>query len=114
MSTLTAGRYVIIVQLTALPAWLQLTRAARREFRQEVLQPILEKYSAQVGLRWLDAEAFNAGCSDIALFTTSDLRFYYFLMEELRDTAFFAKPYFRLENVTIGLEEGYQDFEQNL
>lgn len=114
MSTPTASRYVIIVQLTALPEWLQLTRAARQEFRQQILQPILEKYRAQVSLRWLDAEAFNAGCSDIALFTTADLHFYYFLLEELRDTAFFAKPYFRLENITIGLEEGYWDFEQNL
>lgn len=112
MATQTATHYTIIVRLTALPAWLQLPRRQRQQFQQEIIAPVLAKYNQQVQVRWLDAEAFNAACSDIALFETDDLRTYYFLMEELRDTEFFAKPYFRLEDITIGMEDGYLAFEQ--
>jgi len=105
------SKYVVLVFMTATTDWLRLSRRERGEFTAQNISPILEKYAEKVTMRWLDAEAFTARCSDIALFETSDLVQYYFLMEELRDTAFFSQPYFRLEDVVISLEEGYQEFE---
>ncbi|HLG76072.1 MAG TPA: hypothetical protein VKX46_06635 [Ktedonobacteraceae bacterium] len=44
----------------------------------------------------------------------ADLKTYYFLIEELRDTAMFTAPYFVVNDVLIGLENGYQAFEETL
>jgi hypothetical protein len=107
-------KYVILVLLTALPQWLQLSRAQRAEFVAAEVAPIIEKYADRVHIRWLDTEAFNARCSDIAMLEANELQNYYFFMEALRDTPFFAYPYFSLEDVIISLEDGFKTFEAQL
>ena len=104
--------YTIIVTMTATPAWLALSRAERNHFTTTLLQPLFIQCSDSVQVRFFDAEAFTARCSDVAIFTTLDLKAYYFLMEQLRDTPLFTKPYFLLNDVIIGLENGYQAFEE--
>lgn len=104
-------KYTVVVLLTATPDWLRLSRLERGAFFDQTINPIFGKYAPKIKLRWLDAEAFSARCSDVAIFEVADLQDHYFLMEELRDTALFAKPYFRMEEVIIGLEDGFQVFE---
>jgi hypothetical protein len=96
--------------LNALPAWLSLPREARRAFHADVLAPILAAHPATT-MRYYDAEAFSGRCSDIAVFETEDLRDYGDLVEDLRDTAFFAAPYYAVVDIIPGVENGYRDDE---
>ena len=110
--SITQTPYTIIITMTATPAWLTLSRAERNHFTTTILQPLFVQWSDRVQVRFFDAEAFTAHCSDVAISTTLDLKAYYFLMEQLRDTPLFAQPYFLLNDVIIGLENGYQAFEK--
>ncbi|HZT98539.1 MAG TPA: darcynin family protein [Ktedonobacteraceae bacterium] len=109
---MTQTSYTILMMLTATPAWLGQSRKERATFRTTVIQPVLERYANHVQVRFYDAEAFAARCSDFAIFTTEDLQTYTFLIEALRDTALFTVPYFVVNEVLIGLENGYQAFEE--
>lgn len=100
------------MMMTATPAWLSLPREERGAFDANVVEPLLERYAERVQVRFFDAEAFTARCSDFVIFTALDLKAYYFLIEELRDTAMFITPYFVVNDVIIGLENGYQAFEE--
>jgi len=113
--SVTAPRtnYVISVQLTALPNWLALERRARAAVIAEHAEPILQA-RPEVRVRWIDAEAFTAECSDLLLAETEDLRDWNHLFEALRDTPLFAEPYFALDRIVVGIEDGYRDYEQAL
>ena len=104
--------YTILMLMTATPVWLGLPREERDAFTATTIQPLLEQYEERVQVRFFDAEAFTARSSDFAIFTTLDLKTYYFLIEELRDTAMFTVPYFVVNDILIGLENGYQAFEE--
>ncbi|AKT52061.1 darcynin family protein [Arsenicicoccus sp. oral taxon 190] len=104
---------VAVVQLTALPVWLALSRAQRRDVIAAQVQPALSAH-ADCSVRWLDAEAMTATCSDVVLVETDDLRSWHHLWEALRDSALFAVPYFRLESLVVGAEDAYEDHERTL
>lgn len=105
----TEIRWVFIVQLTALPAWLALDRERRRAIVAE-LEPVFDEHR-QVRLRWVDVEAFTADCSDVLIAETVEPRAWNHLFEALRDSALFTTPYFRLERILTGVEDGYRDYE---
>ena len=109
---MTQTPYTILMMMTATSAWLGQSRQERAIFTATVIQPVLERYADRVHVRFYDAEAFAAHCSDFAIFTTCDLKDYYFMIEALRDTALFAVPYFAVNDVLIGLENGHQAFEE--
>src|SRR5689334_8436721 len=98
--------YVTIVMMSTLPAWLALSSVEREAFNKATIEPIIARYMPRVTVRFMDAEAFTGRCTDIALFETDDLQQYYFLMEELRDTPLFTKPYFAVNEILVGLEGG--------
>lgn len=104
---------VVIVMLTALPAWLTLSRTDRQRVVDAEVEPALAA-SPEVRVRWVDAEAMTAQCSDVLLAETTDLRAWNHLWERLRDSALFAEPYFRLEAIVPGVEDGYRDYEATL
>lgn len=88
--------------LTALPAFLQIPRAERDARAAEAL--------AQAGLsqmRFFDAEAFSAQCSDIAMVEGMSPTAFHRAMEVLRDGPVFSTPWFRLEAVIPTLENGH-------
>ncbi|MGB3246499.1 MAG: darcynin family protein [Sulfitobacter sp.] len=66
----------------------------------------------RVAMRFYDAEAFSAACSDIAVFETTDMQAYYFAMERLRNTALISEPYFEIINIIPAIEDGFQTFQQ--
>src|SRR5579859_2700876 len=105
-------KYTVFMLLTATPAWLSLTREQRNKFVESTLGPIMAKYEGRVQVRFYDAEAFSARCSDIATFEVDDLKDHYFLMEELRDTAMFAQPYFQVNEIIPSIENGFATFEE--
>lgn len=108
----TETSWVIVVQLTALPAWLALTREKRATIADRIGGEARQHRDVRV--RWLDAEAFTADCSDVLLAETSDLTAWYHLFEMLRDTELFTTPYFRLVGIVTCVEDGYRGYEKTL
>jgi len=108
----TETSWVIVVQLIALPAWLTLTREQRRTIADRIGGEARQHRDVRV--RWLDAEAFTADCSDVLLAETSDLTAWYHLFEMLRDTELFTTPYFRLVRIATCIEDGYRAYEKTL
>jgi hypothetical protein len=62
-------------------------------------------------MRYFDAEAFSAHCSDVMMISASDLQQYYDFVETLRDSPMFAVPYFRLVQIIPAIEEGFRGYE---
>lgn len=107
---MTTPRIVFFILLQATEAWLALTRTARGELADKHVGASLAKFPA-LAMRYFDAEAFSASCSDVMMITTTDLQQYYDFIETLRDSPIFAAPYFRIVQVVPAIEDGYRDFE---
>ena len=105
-----SSSYVVLVQLTALPEWLQLDRGARQQVIETRVQPVLDAYP-ECRVRWIDTEALTAVCSDLMLVETTDLERWYHLWEGIRDTPIFSVPYFQVEAIIPGIEDGYVAYE---
>jgi hypothetical protein len=106
-------KYTIIMTYTYAAEWLQKTREQREAFNDEFLNPLFGKYMKTVKVRFFDAEAFEARFSDFVIFETEDLKQYYFLIEELRDSPLFAQRLAKVEDIFMGIEGGYQEFEKS-
>lgn len=104
-------RYAYFILLNATPAWLRLSRSQRRALTEQHLAPLLVGPEA-VRMRYFDAEAFSADCSDVMMVETEDPRHHYFFMERLRDSPMFTVPYFELKQIVPAIEEGYVAFER--
>lgn len=100
----------LFMLLASQASWLQLSRKARRDFIAAEVAPILARYPA-VRLRFFDSEAFSGRCTDIAVWETRDLKSYSFLIDALRDTAFFTAPYFVVVDIIPALEDSYADYD---
>jgi hypothetical protein len=109
--TAMSRRHTFFMLLKTEPAWLAKSRAERLQFLGAVIRPILAKYPG-VALRFYDAEAFTGRCTDVAVWETADLRQYYFLVDALRDTAFFAAPYFTVVDIVPAIEDGYAEYDR--
>lgn len=105
-----APTLTFFAHLRATPAWLALSRQGRGAYIDESVRPIFARYPA-VRLRFFDAEAFSGRCTDVAMFQTADLRQYYFLIDALRDEAFFGLPYFEVLNIIPAVEDGYLEYD---
>ena len=108
--TSSSPRFTVFVLVRALPAWLSLPRDRRNEIGADAIAKALG--DDKVALRHFDAEAFSSFCSDISVFETADLAAFYFVMERLRDSQLFAKPYFELIQILPAIEGGFRRFEQ--
>jgi hypothetical protein len=107
---MTSMRFAVFIMLQATEAWLALTRAARSELSERHVGASLAKYRA-LTLRYFDAEAFSAVCSDVMLITTDDLQQYYDFIETLRDSPMITTPYFRIVQIVPAVEDGFRGFE---
>ena len=73
-------------------------------------KPIFEKYPT-VKVRWYDIEAFSTKASDIAVFETTSLQDYYFVIDVIRDSEFCTVPYFEFVEIIPAIEDGYVEYE---
>lgn len=103
-------KWTIFVIMTATPQWLALSMEDRDTIANDCLKQAL--VDDRVTMRFYDAEAFSGTCSDIAVFETTDMQAYYFVMERLRNTALMSKPYFEVVNIIPAIEDGFQIFQQ--
>lgn len=102
--------YFVLVRAT--PAWLSgLTREQRAAFFETEIGPILARYPA-VRLRYFDAEAHTAFCSDVMMLETTDQRAYRLLFDELRDSPLFGRPYFDVVQIIPCIEDGYRELDE--
>jgi hypothetical protein len=103
-------RYAIFHLIELLPAWLALTREARRQAADRALA----HFAASPGVasvRWFDAEAFSAGVSDVLMIEADDLFQYYRIWERVRDTELFTVPYLTIHKTVVGIEQGHRAHE---
>lgn len=106
-----ARRYTFFMLLRSMPGWLRLGRDQRQRFLADYVRPLFARYPA-VTLRFYDAEAFSGRCTDVAVFETADLQAYTFLIDGLRDTAFFSQPYFEILDIVPAVEDGYVEYDR--
>ena len=102
------GRYVFLVMLQVQPVWLGLDRSTRAT-KAGAVRAIVGRHHA-VAVRWLDAEAFASGCTDVLLVETTDPWAWYRCWEEVRDTELFSTPYFVVERIVTTVEDGYRRY----
>jgi Darcynin, domain of unknown function len=96
------------------PTWLAmppLGAGGRFDFVEKVIKPILKQFP-KVDLRFFDAEAHTAVCSDVMLWTVHDSAQYSAMVEKMRETPFWDH-YFQILHIIPALEDGYADhYEQ--
>jgi hypothetical protein len=109
-TTSRAQTFAIFLMLTATEHWLRLPREQRRRLSDEHVGRALERFPG-LRLRYFDAEAFTADCSDLMMIETQNLTAYYDFIETLRDSPILTVPYFRFVRIVPTIEEGYRQFE---
>ena len=104
-------KFAIIVRYEMDLSWLRLSREERtvqeKAFQKDTVGPFTDRLS----VRHFDAEAFAAAYSDFLLIETEDLEAYYFFIEKLRDSDLIARGWVRLHDITIGIPDGYKEYE---
>jgi hypothetical protein len=104
---------MVMLGYSVSPEWLALPREERNHLRTTHLVPLFARYADRVRARFFDAEAFQTRFTDFALLETEDLTAYYFLIEELRDTPLITQGYLTFQDVVLGIEDGFQQFERS-
>jgi hypothetical protein len=106
-------KYGIVIRYEFDPSWLQLSREQRgakeEVFQKEIVGPFADKLS----VRHFDAEAFATDYSDFLFVETDDIKAYYYFIEKLRDSEFIAQGWVRLRDISIGLQDGYKEYEND-
>jgi dolichyl-phosphate-mannose--protein O-mannosyl transferase len=95
--------YFMLVKTTN--TWLQLPVKERFKFKENIITPILEKYST-VKMRFFDSEAFSGRVTDILMWETANIIDYQFLIDELRETPFWG-TYFEVVEIIPAIEDGH-------
>lgn len=107
-------KHTIVILISTTEKWLRLSRKERNDFSEKVLGPIISKYSEFLSVRLFDAESFNARNTDFIIIETSDLNQYYYFWEEIRDSKVYTEPYFVVNEIVVGKEGGFKEFEETL
>jgi hypothetical protein len=111
MTTQSTGlNHVYFMLVKTTNTWLRMSPKERFEFRDTTLAPILKKYPT-VKMRFFDSEAFSGHYTDVLMWETESVRDYQFLIDELRDTAFWG-TYFEIVEIVPAIEEAYAHAHQ--
>ena len=73
---------------------------------------VIEEKAFEIASRYGYGEIATPMDTDIAVFETTDLQAYTFLIDGLRDTAFFSEPYFDVVDIVPAVEDGYRDYDR--
>lgn len=104
-------KFTVVMKMDYSTKWLKLSRNERNAFNEEHVFPILGKYGKHIEFRFFDSECFAADYSDFAILNVSDMKKFYYFMEELRDSALIAEDYMVVKEYMVGVEDGYLEFE---
>lgn len=90
------------------PEWLALPphgENGRFDFGKKVLDPILGRYPG-AKMTFYDSEAFTADCTDVMVWTVTNLEDYNGAVNDLRETKFWSF-YFTIEKIIPAIENEY-------
>ena len=107
-------KHTIIILITTTEKWLRLSRKERNDFNTSFFIPLVAKYKDFLQVRMFDSESTNAKHTDFLIIETSDLNHYYYFWEEVRDSKIYTEPYFVINDIIIGKEDGFREFEQQI
>jgi len=102
-------RFVVLCHFNVTAKWLSLPKPERIAFRDECFGPIFLRYREQVRPRVLDTWAFTSLATDILMFETGNIRAYYDLMDELKNTPLFAEGFLERTETVVCVEDGFLD-----
>lgn len=105
-------KYTVVILYRATHLWLSLSREERGQFFEKKIAPIIGKFDGKLSVRLCDSEAFHARTSDFMLVECLELKDYYYFIEYLRDTELFGKPYIEINDIVIGINNGFKHFEE--
>jgi len=111
--TVTQSCLLIFLLLRSCPAWLALSRPERRTITADILGRC-HAFAAGTRFRFFGTEGFSAACTDMLLLKAPNRRRYSFVIELLRSSRLFSKPYFDLVDILPALEDGHLDHENQL
>ncbi|MCX4827777.1 hypothetical protein OG785_20005 [Streptomyces sp. NBC_00006] len=106
-------KYGIVIRYEFDASWLRLSREQRGEKEQVFQKEIVGPFADRMSVRHFDAEAFATDYSDFLFVETDDIKTYYFFIEKLRDSEFIAEGWVRLRDISIGLQDGYKEYEND-
>ena len=110
---LPSMKYTIVILYRATHLWLTLSRQERGEFFASKIAPLIRQFDGKLSIKLCDSEAFHAKTSDFMLVDCNTLKDYYYFSEYLRDTELFGKPYIEINDIVIGINNGFKDFEES-
>lgn len=105
-------KYSILLMLGATPKWWVMNKDYRINMFNQFLFPLLASYSDQIKFRVYNSEAFHAEISDFIILETINMENYYHFIKELKATKLFTGEYFAFNNIVLGAENGFKDFNQ--
>lgn len=105
-------KFTVVVAYTLSVDWLRKSRVERTRFNEQHIAPIINKYADVLNMRFFDAECFETRFTDFMIVETESLKSYYFMFEELRDSAIVTDGYLSFDKIFIGIEDGHKQYEQ--
>ncbi|MFN8575592.1 MAG: darcynin family protein [Candidatus Sericytochromatia bacterium] len=108
------AKYTILILLSTTEKWLRLSRQERKDFFEKNINKVIEKYKDDLKLKLFDSEAFNSKYTDFIIIETENLTKYYFFWEEIRDSKIYTEPYFVINEIILGMEDGYKTYENSV
>src|SRR5450830_1036044 len=104
--TSPAAAFTVFMLVKSMPEFLAMAAAERLRLVRESLAPILEKYAAQVTLRFFDTEFYSTRVTDIWMWEATSHHAYELLVEDLRETPFWDR-FFAIVEILPGVENAY-------
>lgn len=101
-------KYGIVVCYQFSNEWKAMEKEKQRDFEMEHVFPLFSKYAMSVKRRSFDADAFSVICSDFMFLETDDIKSFYYLVEELRDSQLLARGYASISQILVGVDNSYK------
>lgn len=105
-------KYQVLLLVKATPKWLGLSKAYRERIYNDVLFPLFMLYSGELNIKLFNAEAFHSSVSDVINIETENLECYYKFLQQLKGSRVFSEEYFELQDVVVGVENGFRKFNE--
>ncbi len=104
---------MVLLMLKATPKWWVMSKEYRLNMFKNFFYPILSNYTDSIQINVFNAEAFHSKVSDFIVLETTELDKYYEFLQDLKASKLFAREYFELQDIIMGVENGFKEFYEN-
>lgn len=104
--------YQVLLLIKSTPKWLGLSKAYRERTYNDVLFPLFMEYGSDLRIKLFSAEAFHSTVSDVINIETESMEQYYKFLQQLKSSRVFSEEYFELQDVVVGIENGFRKFNE--